>query len=51
MFGVGRCDASCFAFFVKNAAINCFGKIQMVLRRTYKFISSGPDRTDCRQLQ
>ena len=33
----------CFGIYVKHAVITCFWKIQIVLRRIYKFNSSGPE--------
>ena len=50
MFSVGQCNASCLGIFVKQPAINRFWKIWVVLRRIYKFYSSGPEK-DCRQVQ
>ena len=44
MFGVGWCNASCLVIFVKQLAINNFWKIQVVLRRTYEFYSSGLEK-------
>ena len=41
MFGVRHCNASCFTIFLNIQLNNCFWKIWMVLRRTYKFYSSG----------
>ena len=44
MFGVWQCNACCLGNFVKQAASNCDWKIRVVLRRTYKFYSSGPKK-------
>ena len=44
VFGVGQCNASCLGIFVKQLPINCFWKIQVVMRRTSKFYSSGPEK-------
>ena len=36
MFGVGRCNGSCFGIFLNMELNNCFWKIQVVLKRTFK---------------
>ena len=41
MFGVGSTVMLIVWFFVKELAINCFWIILVVLRRTFKFYSSG----------
>ena len=43
MFGVGQFNASCLGiFFLNMQLLIVFWKIQVALRRTYKFNSSGP---------
>ena len=44
MFGVGQYNASCLQFLVNSKLNNCFWKVRVVLRRTYKFYSSGPEK-------
>ena len=39
----GVIHTSCFGIF-RHAAINCYWKIQVVRRRTYKFNSSGHEK-------
>ena len=40
--GGGQCNDSCLGNLVKQQPINCFWKIRVVLRTTYKFYSSEP---------
>ena len=48
MFCMGQCNASCLDIFW-NTAINCFCKIRLVLKRTFKhFTAVVLKRTDCR---
>ena len=46
MLGMGQKNASSLRIFVQQQAqaINCFWKIRVVLRGTYKFYSSGLEK-------
>ena len=52
MFGVAWCNASCFGIFLNIELINCFWKIRVVLKRTFKcFTAVVQKKTDWRQVQ